>query len=898
MSTQLAKNLTSETDGESELVKQIDDAILEWSTNFSDIAATLGISKKVVRQRWEEKFAAPARQMIREGKTNEEITSALGIPKTAVAAFRASKTRGERNGSISEDDFDIPSSTKDNTTFSWLPFFEELLTKLCRDFNANSLAALAHQIFENSPLKDQFKDGSSGPVREIDPLTFIGYFNRSLTTDRRKSYCKAIKERLQLESAVPSDFNGIPIINNQASWFFPYEKERPSDVFERLWAFSNALNKSDMSEKVFANALNIKGVGLSKLTQICFICKPAQFLPLDKNTSEFLEKNGLREGIERIRKSESYRDYVQLLESIKSKLPGQTFAQISARSYDFESKSEETYWAVGAMWDEVDKTPEFIQNGVWINGFSEDSKDRSLNLVKQIGVGDWIAIKSSFVKEKTFPCLRIKAVGKVTENIGDGRNLKVNWLFKGPPFDVDGASYRQTVHRLDDAVDTKLIFNNSYKSSRKDKKVPSNTAVPEALPIPHNLILFGPPGVGKTHQILRLRGQFTTTGGEVAQEVRLTDWASDKSWWEVIAAALMDLGHDAAVTEIVSHPYVKAKIGLSNNKTPNNMIWHSLQTHTVDDCKTVAYKQRTEPLIFDKGEDSKWRLTGNWKETLSDFVTEVQGLSSETVTENKRYEMVTFHQSYSYEEFVEGIRPVIDDASESVRYVIESGVFKKLCEKARKDPSNSYALFIDEINRGNIAKIFGELITLIEVDKRQGKENETKVRLTYSKEEFSVPSNLFIIGTMNSVDRSIALIDLALRRRFRFQRMNPLPDLVPQEIGGIKLREIYQELNRRISVLLGEDYQIGHSYLMNINSLSDLRSVWFENILPLIQEYFFDDWNKMKALVPQFIESSDVSGIKDLGLVSTSSTRFTSSSGDDSDFADRFKRLEGFLKGA
>lgn len=324
----------------------------------------------------------------------------------------------------------------------------------------------------------------------------------------------------------------------------------------------------------------------------------------------------------------------------------------------------------------------------------------------------------------------------------------------------------------------------------------------------------------------------------------------------------------------------------------------------------------------------------------------------ETVRENfKKYkalgqiEFVTFHQSYSYEEFVEGIKP--DLTSGDLKYEIEKGIFKKICENASKKftdnfdeaydkflneiptcveenyyklntiknnkvfglqlngnnnlnihmtenfnkqgvitkenlkkhfenerkskawanyydsiiehlknkfglisekaTSKFYVLIIDEINRGNISKIFGELITLIEEDKREN----LSVRLPYSKDVFTVPKNLYIIGTMNTSDRSIASIDIALRRRFKFKEIMPNSNLVAD--FNCNFKECFEILNKRISVLLDRDHQIGHSYFIEEkykdSNASELETIWFDSIIPLLNEYFYSDWEKLQALL-------------------------------------------------
>ena len=225
-------------------------------------------------------------------------------------------------------------------------------------------------------------------------------------------------------------------------------------------------------------------------------------------------------------------------------------------------------------------------------------------------------------------------------------------------------------------------------------------------------------------------------------------------------------------------------------------------------------------------------------------------------------EFITFHQSYSYEDFVEGIRPTLstkgtevkenNEDNKNLKYTIHSGIFKKICERAIDNLNKNYVLIIDEINRGNISKIFGELITLLEPTKRLGEVEELKIRLPYSGEEFGVPKNLYILGTMNTADRSIALLDIALRRRFNFIEMPPRYNLlkpINTETNEINLQELLKAINTRIEILLDKDHLIGHSYFVNIKSFDDLKEVFRNSIIPLLQEYFYDDFEKIRVVL-------------------------------------------------
>ncbi len=157
-----------------------------------------------------------------------------------------------------------------------------------------------------------------------------------------------------------------------------------------------------------------------------------------------------------------------------------------------------------------------------------------------------------------------------------------------------------------------------------------------------------------------------------------------------------------------------------------------------------------------------------------------------------------------------------------------------------------HVLIIDEINRGNISRIFGELITLIEPSKREGSAEAIEVTLPYSKETFSVPKNLYIIGTMNTADRSLALMDTALRRRFDFIEMMPLPGLVLEDLEGVNVRKMLEVMNQRIEALYDREHTLGHAFLMNLQTLNDLRHAFKNKILPLLEEYFYDDWQKIR----------------------------------------------------
>ena len=414
----------------------------------------------------------------------------------------------------------------------------------------------------------------------------------------------------------------------------------------------------------------------------------------------------------------------------------------------------------------------------------------------------------------------------------------------------------------------------------------------------HNIILYGPPGTGKTWTVnefaklfLQRQDSNAQTNANAATQNYWWMTVNEKEWsWDVLFERKKWIFKKRRIAKY----YESAKSGdlvFCYNASPHREImglakieqgfhkefWEGEEREgitvvpivklknpiTWSEIQTSSVLQESEP-VSNRAQGTLFSLSPLEATELARMLQEADNvlppeflniqktarpLSSQE-TREQYSTFVTFHQSFAYEEFVEGLKPLEpEDDAAFVQYRVVSGVFKKICERAMRDPQNNYLLIIDEINRANISKVFGELITLIEDDKRLGNDYELRVRLPYSQQEFGVPANVYILGTMNTADRSIALLDIALRRRFTFVEMMPQLEKVSENVADVDLRALLERMNARITALLDRDHQLGHSYLMNLQNAEDLRFAWYHRVVPLLQEYFYNDDQRLRAVI-------------------------------------------------
>lgn len=572
-------------------------------------------------------------------------------------------------------------TSADKKRFLWTRFYEAMADKLLiyrdkREELIKGIHSIASKVDGLSNLQDQFKDGSTGPLKDICPFTAMGIFNRGITDVNRKNIATELATFLGVEEVIPDSFEGIPILNNQKSWFFGFDNKRKSDDIDALWEiFARAITFSDSDDadiradfiSAYDSATERFGVGWN-LTMGLYWVRPWNFPTLDGQSRRYISKKlNIKIGLNGPKGRCNANDYLAVLDTLETRFqeeayPVHSFPELSLAAWLFKDGGTSAHpnaTDTDVQSDELDNEPEEEISIAPIEPYSVDNI------------------------------------------ISDGCFIE-----------------RVKLERILERLRTKK-----------------------------NLILQGPPGTGKT-------------------------WLAKR-----LAFAL---------------------IGQKN--------------------------------------DSKVRA-------------------------------IQFHPNLSYEDFVRGWRPSGDG-----KLTLVDGPFVEMIRAAENEPSTRHVIVIEEINRGNPAQIFGEMLTLLEVDKRTPNE---ALELSYRREDDErvfIPDNLYVIGTMNIADRSLALVDLALRRRFAFIDLKPAlgktwKDWITTQCGIAT--DILDEIASKILSLnaeiksdssLGEQFSIGHSYVTPPFGIpiKDARE-WFRQVVdteigPLLDEYWFDSLDKAQKAKERLLE--------------------------------------------
>ena len=686
--------------------------------------------------------------------------------------------------------------------FSWIPIHQETTRKMLalpeqqKELLA-TLREMERQGLKVIRLEDQEPQGSWHPLKQIDPFTFLATFNRGITDDNKRANWQFVKKKWNLRSEVPHDFSGIPTVDARKSWFFAFSFGRKEGDTEALWQLALQVMQrpiTEIDEALFDRCCSVRMVGIRKLTIGLFWINPHSFLPCDRKTSAF----GIHHRVHA--KPRNFRSYMEWRQKMSEAL-GSDFLKVSHDAHlwattepaDLGAEVEQPgtqspkYWAY-APGEGADCWDEFYEAGILAIGWDD--------------------------------------AGDLTQY-------------------ANKEALRQELHELD--PDT----------SRKNNAL---TCWDFANVMEVGDIVFAKQGTRRLVGYGVVRGDYLFDDQRQSfKHIRWMNWLAKGTW---------DLPEDVnlplkTLTDISKSPdleRISHLVGLSENPPEDGSTKNNINVITREMALSGLFLPESQ---FDDAlealREKKNLVLQGPPGVGKTFVARRIAKALVGTDDPKRIELIQFHQSYSYEDFIQGFRPTTKGTFE-----LKYGIFHQFCRRAQRDEdkNGAYVFIIDEINRGNLSKIFGELMMLVEPDKRGQAFSIPLAYASDSDDKFYIPANVYIIGTMNTADRSLAMVDYALRRRFRFITLRPeFSDTFREFLAAKGAAQALVEkvvdrmaaLNRQIAddtKNLGPGYEIGHSYFCPGDGISP-DDAWFRRvvdseIVPLLQEYWLDDDRKVK----------------------------------------------------
>ena len=700
----------------------------------------------------------------------------------------------------------------------WVDFYTEFANKLRlfqkdRTTLISKIKSVYKVIGKNLPTLE--KDNN---IVDICPFTVFGLFNKGITIANRINLLSGIANEFDVKSAIPSSFDGVPMVNNQLATFYRFVAERGENDIDNLWevfvcALDYADKKTEENKKkliyAFNLAIKLKGIKWN-LTMGLYWIRPFAYLNLDGRTRWFINKSG-----------KLPKDYVNNVGSLKEIVLCEEFLSIIDLTQKVLNETNYQY-------------NNFIEfsNHAWIESELENER------IEEAESAD-TAIGDSGVKEIHY---WIYTPGYGAEKWEDFYNEGIMGVAREYIGDFSQYSSKKEIQEA------------MIEKAPKTPDIGATTFAKAALEAWEFLVKVKPGDV-----IFAKKGTHTIIGRGVVTSDYIFDSSNDKEYvnirkvkwthkgeWEV-----KDRSTTKVLTDITRYTdYVEELKALFDNESSEEVevVKVEIPVYTEENFLSEVFmsKERYEVLTQLLRHKKNIILQGA-PGVGKTFVAKRLCYSMLGFKDPNRVMMIQFHQSYSYEDFIEGYRP--DESG----FKLKNGPFYKFCRDAEKDEDNDYFFIIDEINRGNLSKIFGELFMLIENDKRG-----VSLKLLYSDEKFSVPKNVHIIGMMNTADRSLAMLDYALRRRFAFFEFAPAFDA--QGFREYQKRRNNPKFDNLIAAIeklnvvieqdatLGKGFRIGHSYFLTEREIDGmwLDSVINYEILPLLNEYWFDEPNKIK----------------------------------------------------
>lgn len=792
-----------------------------------------------------------------------------------------------------------------NQTYDWIPFYEEFANKLLeyKDNRAELFSIIKDLVSQNSLLTYlhfEHEDWWSVRNYEIDPFSVFGIFNRNLTVQNRIELISLLAKTFNLHAAIPTDFSGIPIMDPRRAFFVGNDEVWA--LFEEALSCANNGEFTEKIEQCFENAINVNGNGLGTITMGLFWIRPNVFLSLDRQNKEFLsdDTNGLNDVVAHLPKDikkciPNGHEYVVILQELTKFLNSGDF------EFDTISKMSHCAW-INKSENESNEKPANISKASFLKWFTpliQALKDLGGSATPKEAIAK--IAENEKLSEDVLNETRGKSEMKKFDNeVNWARNYLVYariidnsvrgvWTLTQQGYNViitdeiatlifqkkwSIEPYCINFENLDDIANNYLLnpLEDESASIWLPRFYSPEISKEEWLKLLDDKRIF-------TTQTLEIMKQFKDCNGQSTCNHLVKTYGENTNFYkynlqELAIRVLLKTKCNVLIED--EHHFSLIPIlfqyrqTLENNNIfyllkIRNELYSALEEFDLSEISLYAKDKVSKPYtksdflneVFIKEEKDYTTLTSLLHRKKNIILQGAPGVGKTFAAkrlaysimgekDDSRVETIQFHQSYSYEDFIMGYRP------DGEGFKLEHGVFYKFCKKAKDDQSRQYFFIIDEINRGNLSKIFGELFMLVEHDKR-GEENS--IRLLYANEPFYIPENVHIIGMMNTADRSLAMLDYALRRRFAFYEMKPAFDSngftqYQESIDNKKfnkLIEVVKSLNDAIKKdeSLGAGFRIGHSYFIE-NEIENINDTWLYNVvnyelIPLLQEYWFDE---------------------------------------------------------
>lgn len=708
--------------------------------------------------------------------------------------------------------FNLNDSAKNNILYSmnydkieWTDFYMEFADKLLEYKNnrhelINKIQKIFNELDMILPTLERDEYGKDIDPFDIDPFTIFALFNKQISAETKINILHQIKKEFSLKNKAPITFHGIAVVNNLKATFYWFSDKRGENDLDNLWKlYELALNYSDDNKQkfieVYDKVLNQQGIKWNISMGLNWI-RPFVFINLDQNNRNFLSTNKMFAS-----------DFRNKIKSLKTPPKGEIYLKIC----DVVKKS--------LKYSEFSSFPE-LSHGAYFSNDDEYEYDDGMGDGNVRPIHYWLISPGTnanwwgdFIKN-----------GEMGIGFGDTGDLR---------------QYK-----------SKIQLKNRFQEMYNDNLSHKND-VHACWQFVHDIqvgdIVFAKNGMSEIIGKGIIESDYQYDETKEYNKIRKVNWTHKGNWaYENGKLPMKTLTDITNYQEMINNINGLFDVIDDGGDEPKPVF----PDYDVDKFLNEVYIDETEyntlvNLLINKKNLIIEGAPGVGKTFMAKRL--AYSMMGEKNTE--RVMMVQFHQSYSYEDFVMGYRPYENG------FKLKEGSFYEFCKKAEEDSENDYFFIIDEINRGNLSKIFGELFMLIEDDKR-GEKN--RIRLLYSNEFFFIPKNIHIIGLMNTADRSLAMIDYALRRRFAFFDLKPGFNSngfknYQNNLSNDKFNELIELMNLLNEDIendesLGEGFRIGHSYLCNIKEDVDekLNYIVEYEIIPLLKEYWFDEQEKIE----------------------------------------------------